>query len=79
MIFLKDTLHLLKGYTMNEFMNRNSDYVLSLALALIISIAILTLVRVNDAHTENMAAQGYVEKPLEGTARTVWTKTDEKH
>ena len=64
---------------MNEFMNRNSDYVLSLVLALIISIAVLTLVRVNDAHTENMAAQGYEQKALEGTAKTVWVKTDEKH
>ena len=79
MIFLKDTLHFLKGYTMNEFMNRNSDYVLSLVLAIIIAIEVLTLVRMNDAHTENMAAQGYEQKALEGTARTVWVKTDEKH
>ena len=64
---------------MNEFMNRNSDYVLSLALAIIIAIALLTLIRVNDAHTENMAAQGYVQKPLEGTAKIVWVKIDEKH
>ena len=78
-LFLKDTLHLLKGYTMNEFMNRNSDYVLSLVLAIIIAIAVLTSVRMNDAHTENMAAQGYEQKALEGTAKTVWVKTDEKH
>ena len=61
---------------MNEFMNRNSDYVLSLVLAIIIAIAVLTGIRMNNAHTENMAAQGYAQKPLEGTA---WMKTDEKH
>ena len=64
---------------MNEFMNRNSDYVLSLVLAIIIAIAVLTGIRVNDAHTENMAAQGYVQKPLQGTSKTVWAKIDEKH
>ena len=64
---------------MNEFMNRNSDYVLSLVLAIIISIAILTGIRMDDTHTENMAAQGYEQKALEGTAKTVWVKTDEKH
>ena len=64
---------------MKEFMHDNSDFILSLVLVFIITITILTLVRMNDAHTENMAAQGYVQKPLEGTAKTVWAKTDEKH
>ena len=64
---------------MNEFMNRKSDFILSLVLVFIIALTILIGTRMSDAHTENMAAQGYVQKPLEGTARTVWVKIDEKH
>ena len=64
---------------MNEFMNRNSDYILSLVLAFIITIAVLAGIRMGNTHTENMAAKGYVQKPLEGTAKTVWAKIDEKH
>ena len=63
---------------MNEFMNRNSGEEFVILICILFAFTVLTAIGLNLSHTENMAKLGYMEKPLHGTANTVWVKSNEQ-
>ena len=59
---------------MNEFINRNSDNVLLIALATIILGTLLAFYISRNLHEQAMADKGYNEQALPGTTKTIWVK-----
>lgn len=69
----------IKDYTMNEFINRNSEGIILVAIIALLLSAVLVLHTTNNYHTQAMADKGYVEQALPGTTTTIWVKDNARY
>ena len=59
---------------MKEFINRNSDNILFIAMVTIVLGVLLAFHVGSNLHKQAMADKGYVQQALPGTTNTIWVK-----
>ena len=64
---------------MNDFINRNAESVIFVALIALVLSALLGFYTVGKYHTQAMADKGYVEQALPGTTNTIWVKDNGRY